>query len=321
MSSTNDTDIESDPSPIKKPAVVNKKTATKSKAAKMPSSATEIKTAISDDEEFEERSPPKKPAPVKGVGKTKSKVMPPSKVTSKHASDDSSDERDAEDDEDDEDDDDNLHDVEDIVENDGIVADAANANMFTPGFGLPSNHQKRNHPKVSEMILAAVVTMKDRRGSSLQAIKKYMQENYSVDMPKLNIHVKKNIVKMVEGGQLVQVHGHGANGSFKIGAVAKVKKPTKAAAAKSIKAIKAPKMVDGPTKKVIKAKSKPEEKSKLTPEKKAKKKLKNADTDDDVPAKTKKSKVKERATAKEKVKSKSTAPDKKSTKSAKPNLV
>eukprot|EP00794_Sanderia_malayensis_P008824 gene8824-9769_t len=38
------------------------------------------------------------------------------------------------------------------------------------------------HPKYIDMIVAAITTLKDRTGSSRQAIVKYVKENYSVGM-------------------------------------------------------------------------------------------------------------------------------------------
>ncbi|XP_070498087.1 histone H1B-like [Chironomus tepperi] len=99
----------------------------------------------------------------------------------------------------------------------------------------------RTHPPVSEMVVNAVKTLKERGGSSLQAIKKFLVAQYKVDVDKLAPFIKKFLKSAVEKGQLLQVKGKGASGSFKLPAAAKKekvvkkaaeKKPKKAAAAK-----------------------------------------------------------------------------------------
>ena len=41
------------------------------------------------------------------------------------------------------------------------------------------------HPKTTVMVLTAVKALKDKNGSSLQAIKKYIASEYNVDIDKL----------------------------------------------------------------------------------------------------------------------------------------
>lgn len=74
----------------------------------------------------------------------------------------------------------------------------------------------KNHPPVSEMVISAVKTLKERGGSSLQAIKKYMTANYKVDCDKLAPFIKKYLKNAVLNGQLLQTKGKGASGSFKL---------------------------------------------------------------------------------------------------------
>merc|ERR1711976_839445 len=83
---------------------------------------------------------------------------------------------------------------------------------------------KPAHPPTAAMVMAAVKALKDRKGSSLPAIKKYIAANYKVDIVKLAPFVKKAIKSMVEKKSLVQVKGKGASGSFKLGKVEKPKK-------------------------------------------------------------------------------------------------
>jgi hypothetical protein len=90
-----------------------------------------------------------------------------------------------------------------------------------------------SHPKVSEMITTAIKTLKERSGSSTQAIKKYIAANYKVDIDRLTPFIKKYLKSAVESGALTQTKGVGASGSFRIAGAAKpasTGKPKKAAA-------------------------------------------------------------------------------------------
>lgn len=94
------------------------------------------------------------------------------------------------------------------------------------------------HPPVAEMVNAAIKTLKDRKGSSLPAIKKYMTVTYNVDCGKLAHYIKAYLKTAVTSGKLVQTKGVGASGSFKLSAAAKVepkKKPAKKPVAKKAK--------------------------------------------------------------------------------------
>ena len=93
-----------------------------------------------------------------------------------------------------------------------------------------------DHPKYSEMIIAAVTALKDRKGTSKQAIVKYIAANYKVG-DNVNTHVKAALKRMVASGALKQVKGSGASGSFKL--AEKPKAVKKKPAAKKPKAKKA----------------------------------------------------------------------------------
>jgi len=82
------------------------------------------------------------------------------------------------------------------------------------------------HPTYAVMVSAAIASMKERKGSSKQAIAKYICANYKVG-PKYNGPLKMALRKGVEAKPLVQVKGTGASGSFKLAKVEKpaVKKP------------------------------------------------------------------------------------------------
>ncbi|KAK6998268.1 histone H1-delta [Biomphalaria glabrata] len=103
------------------------------------------------------------------------------------------------------------------------------------------------HPQYKAMIQAAIVALKERGGSSRQAILKYIAANYKVgDNPTaINARLKAALKAGVKAGTLKQSKGTGAAGSFRLGekkaekkpkakkvAVKKPKSPKKAAAAK-----------------------------------------------------------------------------------------
>ena len=94
-----------------------------------------------------------------------------------------------------------------------------------------------DHPPVAVMVDAAIAALKERSGSSLAAIKKYIAANYKVDVAKLKTFIKNYIKKSVASGKLTQTKGTGAAGSFKL---AKVEKPKKKVVKKE-KAAKKPK--------------------------------------------------------------------------------
>ena len=151
------------------------------------------------------------------------------------------------------------------------------------------------HPPAAEMVATAITELKDRNGSSLQAIKKYIATNFDVQMDRQLLFIKRALKSGVEKGKLVQTKGKGASGSFKLNvqaakaqasekakkekekakllaqrekakekATAKKEKLQKAAAAKKVKA--APKKAKKPVKKTTEKKEK-----KKTPKKAPKK--------------------------------------------------
>merc|ERR1712242_549047 len=88
------------------------------------------------------------------------------------------------------------------------------------------------HPKYSVMVAAAITALKDRSGSSRQAIAKYICANYKVDATKVATPLKLALKKGLAAGTLKAggAAGKKGAGSFKIGEKAKaVKKPKKAA--------------------------------------------------------------------------------------------
>jgi histone H1/5 len=98
-----------------------------------------------------------------------------------------------------------------------------------------------DHPKYIEMVSAAIAALKERGGSSRQAILKYIMTTYNVgaDAKKVNARVKVALRAGVTSAALKQAKGTGASGSFRLGEVKKaapkkVKKP-KAAKPKKVK--------------------------------------------------------------------------------------
>merc|ERR1712117_807208 len=57
---------------------------------------------------------------------------------------------------------------------------------------------KPTHPPTSAMIAAAIKALKERNGSSLAAIKKYIAATYKVDVVKLAPFIRKALKKGVE---------------------------------------------------------------------------------------------------------------------------
>jgi hypothetical protein len=135
------------------------------------------------------------------------------------------------------------------------------------------------HPKYGEMIVAAIVALKERGGSSRQAIVKYITANYKVS-DSAATHIKSALKRGVVGGSLKQVKGSGASGSFKVADKAKPAKKTKTPkkpVAKKPAAKKTPSKKKKPAAKkpVAKAAKKPAAKkaaAKKTPKKPAAKK-------------------------------------------------
>merc|ERR1719228_1825468 len=108
------------------------------------------------------------------------------------------------------------------------------------------------------MVLAAVKALKDKKGSSLPAIKKYIAANYKVDVVKVSPFIRKAIKKLVEGKKIVKVKA-----SFK---AVKEEKPKKVKKAKKPNAKKPKATKKAPAKKAAKKPA-----AKKSPKKAAKK--------------------------------------------------
>ncbi len=156
-----------------------------------------------------------------------------------------------------------------------------------------------DHPKYSEMVHQALSGLKERGGSSRQAVLKYIMKNFSVgnDENIVNTHLKIALRSGVKNATLKQSKGSGATGSFRLGEEAKKKpKAAKAAAGKKTpKKAKAP-----PAAKIRKAtKTTASDKTTKSP---AKKMIKKSTTKSVVTASVKKAPSKPKAAAPKKSK-------------------
>ena len=87
------------------------------------------------------------------------------------------------------------------------------------------------HPPYLEMIKAAIAALKERNGSSRQAIEKYIKANYKVG--EVGSHLKMALKRGAASGKVIHTKGVGASGSFKVAKEEKKeKKPAKKPAAK-----------------------------------------------------------------------------------------
>ncbi|XP_072345694.1 histone H1-like [Scyliorhinus torazame] len=75
--------------------------------------------------------------------------------------------------------------------------------------------KKQEGPGLGELILQIVAESGDRKGISLQAIKKALRSK-GVDVDKRGAQIKQSVRRSVDNGSLAQVKGTGASGSFKI---------------------------------------------------------------------------------------------------------
>ena len=80
----------------------------------------------------------------------------------------------------------------------------------------PKRKASVTHPSYAVMVAAAITNLKQRKGSSVQAIKKYIAANYQVDLKRQLSFIKQALKNGVAQGKLIQVTGSGATGSFKL---------------------------------------------------------------------------------------------------------
>merc|ERR1711942_197284 len=133
-------------------------------------------------------------------------------------------------------------------------------NMSAPAVASPTKKVAKKaktpavHPTYSVMIGESIKAMKDRSGSSRQAILKYICANYKVDATKAAEHVRTALKKGVAAGALKMGAAAGKKGAgcYKLGDKAKEEKKPKAAKVKKPVA-KKPKAVKKPAAKKPKA--------------------------------------------------------------------
>lgn len=121
----------------------------------------------------------------------------------------------------------------------------------TPKKKVTKPQKPAAHPTYSEMVQQAVSTLKERGGSSRQAILKYIMKNFNVglDDKPVNSRLKLALRSGVTKGTLKQSKGTGASGSFKVGEVKAEKKPKKIVKKKPATKKPAAKKAKTPTKK------------------------------------------------------------------------
>ncbi|KAK5984066.1 Histone H1-delta [Trichostrongylus colubriformis] len=118
-----------------------------------------------------------------------------------------------------------------------------------------------SHPTYSAMIRKSISELKEKSGSSKAAILKYMLSHYKLgeNVTKINSQLRLALKRAVMKGDLKQVKGNGASGSFKLGE----KKTTSPAAKKSVaKKPAAAKKPKSPKKAAVSKKPKAEKKAK-----------------------------------------------------------
>ena len=141
----------------------------------------------------------------------------------------------------------------------------------TPKKKVTKPKKPADHPAYSTMVKDAVTALKERGGSSRQALLKYVMANFKVgDNPKaINARLKTALKNGVQSGILKQSKGTGATGSFRLGETKAEKKPVvKKPTAKKVKKVKTP--IKKATKKPASEKKKPAAKKAKSPKKTAK---------------------------------------------------
>ena len=140
----------------------------------------------------------------------------------------------------------------------------------TPKAKKAAPKKPASHPTYSSMIVDAIKALKERTGSSRQAIVKYIIANFKVG-DNANVQVKLALKRAVAAGLIKQVKGTGASGSFRVvpQAAPKKTKAVKKPAAKKPAAAKKAAAKKPAAKKATKPKATPKKKA-ATPKKKVK---------------------------------------------------
>lgn len=151
------------------------------------------------------------------------------------------------------------------------------------------------HPTYLVMASAAISSLKERTGSSRQAILKYIMANYKLgnDSKPVNARLKVALRNGTKKGVLKNAKGTGATGSFKL-----AEKPAKAKKAKAPKKAKSPKKAKKPAAKKAKTPKKAAKPKKAAAAKKAKSPKKAARPKKAAPVKKSPKKAAKKPTAK-----------------------
>ncbi|MFH4976419.1 hypothetical protein AB6A40_003128 [Gnathostoma spinigerum] len=134
------------------------------------------------------------------------------------------------------------------------------------------------HPTYNDMIKAAIIELKEKKGSSRAAILKYILQTYKLgdNLSMINARLRVALKRATASGILLQTKGTGAAGSFRLaeGKKPAVKKPKKSTPAKPTTAKSATKQtVSKSTRKATgasKTAMSPKKKKAATPKKMAK---------------------------------------------------
>lgn len=121
-----------------------------------------------------------------------------------------------------------------------------------------SKNLPATHPPTSTMVNNAIKNLKERGGSSSQAIKKYISSTYKVDAEKIAPFIKKYLKSAADKGLLIRTKGKGASGSFKLPSA--VSEGAKKSVAKKVKSASKPKKVKVSAAKKEKSPTKPKAK-------------------------------------------------------------
>lgn len=141
------------------------------------------------------------------------------------------------------------------------------------------------HPPYGDMVKSAIRELKDRKGSSRQAIIKYIRANFKISATEnVDSYVRRSLVAGIKAGRFVHTKGAGASGSFKLPEKEKkakktpVKKAKKAGTPKKKRTPKKAKKTPAPAASgdatAQPKKAKTPKKAKKSPAKKAAKKVK-----------------------------------------------
>ncbi|VDL98152.1 unnamed protein product [Schistocephalus solidus] len=103
----------------------------------------------------------------------------------------------------------------------------------------PSKSQ--SHPPFANMVVTAIKDLKERNGSSRQAIVKHIKSHHPGIAEKVvEVQVRRALISGAKAGRLIQTKGVGASGSFKLSekakapaGITKVAKPKKTTKAKT----------------------------------------------------------------------------------------